>query len=72
MGNTVLVELKNHNALNLLHDLEKMDIIHIVEDDLPKKINIADRFVGVISKEQAKSLRDHIKTSREAWDRDIF
>jgi hypothetical protein len=45
MKNTVSVELKNENALNLLYDLEKMDIIHIVREPeienlyIDKKVN---------------------------------
>ena len=68
MGNTILVELKNKNALNLLYDLEKMDIIHVVKEHEPDKINIAEKFAGSISKEQGESLRSHIKLSREECD----
>ncbi len=32
MKKTVSVELKNENALNLLYNLEKMDILHIVRE----------------------------------------
>ncbi len=38
MKNTVLVELKNDNALNLLYDLEKMNIIQVVREPEPEKI----------------------------------
>ena len=38
MKNTVSVELKNENALNLLYDLEKMDILHILREPELKKI----------------------------------
>ncbi len=32
MKNIVSVELKNENALNLLYDLQKMDILHVVQE----------------------------------------
>lgn len=38
MKNTVLVELKNENALNLLYDLEKMDILHVVKEPVTLKL----------------------------------
>jgi hypothetical protein len=72
MGNKIVVELKNENALNLLYDLEKMDILHVVREDEPEKIKNSDRFRGILTKEQGKSLNDHIKLSREEWDRNTL
>lgn len=40
MKNTVSVELKNENVLNLLYDLEKMDILHIVREPEIEELNI--------------------------------
>lgn len=68
MRNTILVELKNDNALNLLYDLEKMDILHIVREEAPEKMINSERFRGILTKEQGESLRAHIKLSREEWD----
>ncbi len=38
MGNKIIVELKNENALNLLYDLEKMDILQVLSEPEPEKI----------------------------------
>lgn len=72
MGNQIVVELKNENALTLLYDLEKMDILHIVREEEPEKIKLSDRFRGILTKEQGASLRAHIKSSREEWDRNTL
>ena len=48
MKNTVSVELKNENALNLLYDLEKMDILHIVREPEIEKIFI-DKKINDVS-----------------------
>jgi hypothetical protein len=71
MKNTVLVELKNDNALNLLYDLEKMDILHIIKNNSVNKIDVSSRFAGIISKKQGESLNAHIKIAREEWDNHI-
>lgn len=71
MKNTILVELKNDNALNLLYDLEKMDILHVVTDKFPSKIDIGERFAGVFTKEDSNSLKAHVKASREEWNNPI-
>jgi hypothetical protein len=59
MKNTVSVELKNENALNLLYDLEKMDILHIVrEPELEKNFNIE-----ILIAESGKELSENVKLS---------
>jgi hypothetical protein len=47
MKNTVSVELKNENALNLLYDLEKMDILHIVRESEIEELNNVKKLDGV-------------------------
>lgn len=71
MKNTILVELKNDNALNLLYDLQKMDILQVVTDKFPSKIDIGERFAGVFTKKDSNSLKAHVKASREEWNNPI-
>ena len=71
----ITIELLNDNALNLIHDLEKMHIVRLI-----KTVNIAPttpadvaqkpskRFAGRISKETADELQEYIKKSREEWE----
>lgn len=57
MKNTIVVELKNDNALNLLYDLEKMDILHVVrEPDLEKIYSNVD-FAGVSEDEIPEKIK---------------
>ena len=70
----ITIELLNDNALNLIHDLEKMHIVRLI-----KTVSIvptastevaqkpSKRFAGRISKERADELQEQLKASREEW-----
>ncbi|MBC7640842.1 MAG: hypothetical protein H7174_00655 [Flavobacterium sp.] len=64
-------QLKNDNALNLLYDLEKMDILNVIRENETEKISIGEKFAGVFSKKDSDSLKAHLKNSREELDRFI-
>jgi hypothetical protein len=68
MGNTIVIEIKNEKARNLIRDLEEMDIIKVIKENFPLKINVSQKFKGFLTKKQGESLNNHIKTSREKWD----
>jgi hypothetical protein len=63
MKNTVLIELKNKNALNLLHNLEKMNIIEIIkEKKTTEKIKLSEKLKGLLTKEQEEDLKKYVAT----------
>ena len=72
----ITIELLNDNALNLIHDLEKMHIVRLIKTVIiPPTTPAADvaqkpskRFAGRISKETADELQEYIKKSREEWE----
>ena len=64
MGNQIVVELKNENALNLLYDLEKMDILHIVREKETEKIKISDKLKGLLTVEQGLDFKKHVESIR--------
>ncbi|MDF1547189.1 MAG: hypothetical protein P1P88_05170 [Bacteroidales bacterium] len=76
---TVLVELRNDNALRLLKDLELINIIRVLDTHVPeikemkkerKKLSASLR--GSISKDRAKELNDQLDQMRSEWEiRDI-
>jgi predicted DNA-binding protein (UPF0251 family) len=67
---TVTVELRNEHALRLLQDLEKMDVIRLV-DVAGKQPDNASRFRGTISKSTADDLHRQLQSIREEWPKDI-
>ncbi len=67
---TVIVELRNNNALRLLKDLELANIIRVLDKD--KKIErtkLSSRLRGAISKERAKELNEQLIQMRYEWEK---
>ena len=65
---TVIVELRNQNALRLLKDLELADIIRVLDNDKKKvKTKLSASIRGSISKERAIELNGQIDQMRKEW-----
>lgn len=66
---TLLVEINNQKALNLLQELEQLNIIRIIKENvLENKTKLSDKYRGVFSKEDADSFMQHTQTMRKEWD----
>lgn len=67
---TVNVELRSNNALRLLKELEKTNIIRLLDDDeKPKKGLSTLRGKLNLSEVQYNNFQDYIKKPREEWER---
>ncbi len=68
MENTILIKVTNHKALRLLHELEELQLIKVVEENIPKKgKKLSDKYRGILNKEQGKDLKKHIQQMRNEW-----
>lgn len=69
---TVTVEIKNDIALTILHNLESMQVLRVIEDKPTKtKQKLSERFAGCLSKERAEELQKELTQMRNEWERDI-
>jgi hypothetical protein len=69
MDNTMLIQVTNQKAVGLLHELEELHLIKVLKKNIaPVKTKLSDKYKGIISKEQAKSLNEHIKQMRNEWN----
>lgn len=69
MENTILIEVTNQKALNLLHELEKLNLIKMLSTNKNEnKTKISKKYRGLLSKEQGKELDEHILKIRKEWD----
>ena len=74
---TLVVELLNDKAEELLHNLEAMNIIRINDDaeigtklklkNMPVKLKPSDYF-EILSKEEGEALLNHVNESRSEWE----
>jgi hypothetical protein len=68
----VTVEIKNDIALSLLHNLESMHILRVIENKTaPEKQKLSERFAGCLSKERTDELQKELTQMRNEWERDI-
>ena len=66
---TVVVEIDNPIALNLLQELEQLHILKIIKENvLGNKTKLSDKYKGVFSKEDSESFMQHTQTMRKEWD----
>jgi hypothetical protein len=69
MENTVLIELTNQKAMGILHELEELRIIKVLQQNsAPKNPGVAKRYRGVFSKEDAADFNRHSQTLRDEWN----
>ena len=69
MENTMLIQITNHKAIKLLHELEELNLIKVLKDNIaPVKTKLSDKYKGTLSKEQGQDLNEHIKEMRSEWN----
>ena len=69
MDNTMLIQITNHKAVGLLHELEELHLIKVLKENFaPVKTKLSDKYKGIISKEQGQNLKEHIKQMRSEWN----
>lgn len=69
MENTMLIQLTNHRAAGLLHELEELQIIKVLQENIaPAETKLSDKYRGVFSKEDADSFENHTQNMRKEWD----
>lgn len=69
MINTMLIQLTNQKAVGLLHELEQLHLIKVLKENIDSvKPKLSDKYKGIITKEEGKSLHKHIKQMRNEWN----
>jgi len=65
---SVIVELRNDKALQLLKDLEVLEILRIRKSE-EKRVSPLSKYKGIITGEASKDLIAHVEQIRNEWDR---
>ncbi len=65
---TLIIEVTNQNAYNLLKELEKLHLIRVLKNTSVPKQKLSEKFAGKLPVADAAKLQEHIKKSREEWD----
>jgi len=67
----ITVELINENALQLLQQLERLNILRLVVANKKSTKQPKRQWAGSISKETAKRMLQNVEQSRNEWERNI-
>jgi len=65
---TVLIQLTNQKALGLLHEMEQLHLIKLLDKTMGPKPKLSDKYREIITKEQGEELNQHIKQIRSEWN----
>lgn len=69
MNDIILIHVKNQKARKLLHELEELQLIKVLQENCaPVRTKLSDKYRGIISRDQGQSLNQHIKQMRSEWN----
>jgi len=70
---TVTIEIKNDIALTILHNLESIHILRVIDNETTLvKQKLSERFAGCLSKERTEELQKELSQMRNEWERDTY
>ena len=69
MENTMLIQVTNQKAVGLLHELEALRLIKVLQENIvPVETKLSHKYKGIISKEQGQNLNEHLQQMRSEWN----
>jgi len=71
---TAVIEIQNDVAYGFLHQLERMNVLRIVNNQRTQNVDgqkLSKRFAGALSSERVDELQKELNQMREEWDRNI-
>ena len=70
---TVLLQIKNEKAYQLLKNLEDLKIVKMLKKSKSEKISLADKFAGSLklSEKEYNEFQELITQSRNEWPKNI-
>jgi len=70
---TLTIKIKDIKALKLIHDLEDLNLIQVINPVVKKsKAKLSEILSGSISPEQADNMQTELKQMRAEWERDTY
>jgi hypothetical protein len=65
----MLIQLTNQKAIGLLHELEELHLIKVLNPKIaPTELSLSDKYKGILSKEEGQELNEHIQQIRGEWN----
>lgn len=69
MENTMLIQVTNQKAFALLHELEELHLIKVIQTNSNSgATKLSNKYRGSITRNQGVHLNEHIKQMRSEWN----
>jgi hypothetical protein len=70
MEDTMLIQLTNKKAARLLHDMQDLELIKVLQENIatPSKEKLSNKYKGIFTKEEGQQLNEHIQKMRNEWN----
>ena len=65
---TLLIQVTNQHAYNLLNELEKLHLIKVLKKENTSSQKLSEKLAGKLPADTAKKIQEHIKKSRDEWN----
>jgi hypothetical protein len=65
---TLLIQVTNQKALGLLHELEELNLIKVLEKVIPAQEKLSEKYAGKLPTSVAEELQNYVTQSREEWN----
>jgi len=72
--NTAVIEIKNDVAYSFLHDLERINVLRVIQRSSSKALprqKPSERFAGCLSAARVEELQQELLQMRNEWNGDI-
>lgn len=68
---TMLIELTNQKAANLIHELEELQLIKVLKISSDRGEKLSEKYAGKLPADIADSMQNYVTESRNEWSRSI-
>lgn len=68
---TLIIQVTNYRALQLLQNLEELRLIRVLKRNVHSTAKLSEKYAGKLSSDTADQLQQYIAESREEWERNI-
>lgn len=65
---TMLIQLTNHKAIGLIHELEELQLIKVLEENITSKKKLSEKYAGKLPGNVADELQNYVTQSRNEWN----
>ena len=67
----MLIQLTNHKAIKLIHELEELELIKVLEENITVKGKLSEKYAGKLPTGVADELQSYVSQGREEWNGNI-